>query len=331
MPRCQAKKSLKRVVLGDFQYPLGVYPIEDATPRPGYTVLFESADGDNEDGEWEEWPDRYAFDCVISSQRLPALIRALLAIMPGRIYPLLDVLGNDAYREVDPYVSYDLLGQDRFDDSLRRFKDYLLEDGFVGFGAMTEAPFLHLLVDEHKILTFRAETQFKDRVEKILAAFDLEQMEEPLGVDSTGHEHAAVLDMPQDQPELLSAEEIVEVLRDEWGLVINVDPDSNRDDDGEDLGITGWRCIARCQNDDGENRRYAEFLMTASCLREAEDLALEALEKLKTPKISWDQAGLVVHDRVTAQELDQLLGKQPRAGKARKLETSEVVRSRWLD
>jgi uncharacterized membrane protein YgcG len=371
MPRCQAKKNLKRMILpgvgGDFQFPLGVYPIEDAKPKPGYAVLFESADGDNEDGEWEEWPDRYAFDCVISAHRLPAFLRSLFAIMPGRVYPLLDVLGNDAHREVDPYVTYELMGMDRFEDSIRRFRDYFLEDGFVGFGCMCEEPFMHLLVDEHKIVTFRAEAQFKDKVEKILAAFDLEPMEEPLGADSTGHEHAAVLDAPDARPELLTAEEIVEYLRDDWGLVLNVDPESNKNDDGEDIGMTPWRCIVRCQNESGDRRAYAEVILNASCLREAEELSIEALETLKkpgtgkaasggaggaggaggsgsgsaggssggaaaSPMRDWEQAMLVANDRLLPEDLDEILGKPKKSGgKARKADSPGILQARWLE
>lgn len=320
MARCRVDKSIERVVVNDFAFPLGAYPVEQMSPRPGYTVAFEQADGgdaglespgfepdeefspDDEDdeegglqspssrdGEWEEWPDRYVFDVLVSATRVEALCRALFALLPGRVYPILDFLGTDEYREVDPYVSYDLLGLDRFLDTVRRYRGFFFEDGLVGFGAMSEEPFIYIFVDEHKIVTVRVESSLKERIESILRAFDLEEVDEIRGADAATHEHRGVLEAPPDRLDLLTAEEIVEELRDDWRLVLNIDPTTNIDEDGHPLGITGWRCIVRHEPmppDDAPPStepppfRYAEVLLTADCLNAAEDLALEALEQL---------------------------------------------------
>ena len=73
------------------------------------------------------------------------------------MFPILDVLGHDAFREIDPYVAYELVALDSFMDSVRRYEDFLYEDGLCGFGAMSEEPFFYVFVDEHKIVTVRAE------------------------------------------------------------------------------------------------------------------------------------------------------------------------------
>ncbi len=277
MPRARVDPSIARVEMNGFVFPLGVYPVDTIEPVPGYTMSFEPADQGNEGpgvggsgsvgnggsggesdggaaspsggaedvGEWEEWPDRYVYDILVPSPRVEPLVRTMLSIFPGRVYPILDFLGQDEWREVDPYVSYELLGLDRFLDTLRRYRGFFFEDGLVGFGAMSEEPFLYIFVDEHKVVTIRAEAALKDRVEAALAAFDLPQVDEIHSADSVTHEHRGVLDAPDDRPDLLSAEEIVEVLRDEWQLVLNIDPDRNVDDEGNDLGITGWRVIIR--------------------------------------------------------------------------------------
>lgn len=177
--------------------------------------------------------------------RIEPLCRALFTLLPGRVYPILDFLGQDEWREVDPYVSYELIGMDRFLDALRRFRGFFYEDGLVGFGAMSEEPFVYVFVDEHKVVTVRAQSDMKEKVEQVLAAFDLEQVEELTSADSVTHEHRAVLDAPDDRRDLLNAEEIVELLREDWRMVLNIDPDSNLDEEGNDLGITGWRCILR--------------------------------------------------------------------------------------
>lgn len=330
MARCRVDKSIERVEIDGFAFPLGAYPVEKMSPRPGYTVDFEPADGgegemageergggflggkefeeegddeaegglperpgrgegEESAGEWEEWPDRYVFDILVSATRVEALCRALFSLLPGRVYPILDFLGMDEYREVDPYVSYDLIGLDRFLDATRRYRGFFFEDGLVGFGAMSEEPFIYIFVDEHKIVTVRVETALKERVEAVLSAFDLEEVDEIRGADAATHEHRGVLDAPPERVDLRTAEEIVEELRDEWRLVLNVDTAVNLDEDGNELGITGWRCLVRYEPPPPEGSapdaeappfRYAEMLLTADCLNMAEDMALEAMDRL---------------------------------------------------
>lgn len=346
MARCRIDKSIERVEIDGFAFPLGAYPVEKMSPRPGYTVDFEQADGgetdragrgvedgyapdddfdaedepgefggtaerpgrretgaregadDDAGGEWEEWPDRYVFDILVSATRVEALCRALFALLPGRVYPILDFLGMDEYREVDPYVSYDLIGLDRFLDATRRYRAFFFEDGLVGFGAMSEEPFIYIFVDEHKIVTVRVETALKERVEAVLQAFDLEEVDEIRGADAATHEHRGVLDAPPDRADLRTAEEIVEELRDEWRLVLNIDTSINLDEDGNELGITGWRCVVRYEpppppdappDAEAPPFRYAEMLLTADCLNMAEDMALSAMDALVATE--QDRAG----------------------------------------
>jgi len=282
-----------------FAFPLGTYPVEAMTPRAGYSVEFEPADGDNEGGDWEEWPDRYMFDIVISAERLEPMLRSLIGLFPGRVYPILDVLGQDAYREVDPYIAYELVGLDRVTDATRRYRGFFLEDGLIGFGLMTEEPFFYVFVDEHKIVTVRAEPEMKERVEKILRAFDLEAMEEPAGADAASHEHRTVLVTEEGRTDLLNLDEIVEFLRDDWRLTLNIDPETNVDDQGKELGVTAWRCLVRCAAEGDQRPRYAEVLLAAGGLREAEDLALDAADELRPDDVpGWEEAMVVQSDRV---------------------------------
>jgi hypothetical protein len=172
-------------------------------------------------------------------------------------------------------------------------------------------------VDEHKVVTVRVEASHKERVEKVMAAFDLELLDELKSADSVTHEHRSVLETADDRPDLLTGEEIVEVLRDEWRLVLNIDPERNIDEEGNELGVTGWRFIIRFDppvsaseaesngtkgKDESESEaepeekkpakdeadekapvsRYAEVFLTADSLHRATDLALEALEELLT-------------------------------------------------
>ncbi|HYE02199.1 MAG TPA: hypothetical protein VD963_03070 [Phycisphaerales bacterium] len=316
MPRCRVDQSIKRVVMAGVSFPLGAYPVEPLAAREGYTVWFEPADGDDE-GEWEEWPDRYAFEIMISATRLEALVRSLLTLLPGRIYPIVDFLGHDAFREVDPYVSYDLVGQERLVDAMRRYRGFFFEDGLVGLGAMSEEPFVYIFVDEHKLVTVRVEAPLRDRVEAVLAAFDVQEVEELATTDSVTHEHRTVLEAPEDRSDLLNADEIIEELRDEWGLVLNIDSEQNVDDEEHPLGITGWRCLVRWEplaEPESEAKggpppaaRYAEVLLTAGSLGAAETLATEATAEL-VPAAERDEgeAVPVFLDRVTGEEFAQM-------------------------
>lgn len=420
MPRALSDPAVGRVVTSGFAFPKGSYPVEALTPRPGYSIFFEPADGDDKSGEWEEWPDRYVFDIVISAERVPSLCRSLFALLPSRIYPILDVLGHDAYREIDPYISYDLLGFDRFLASVRAFREYLFDDGLVGFGAMTDDPFFYIFVDEHKIITVRAAVFLKERVERILHAFDLEAIAEPAGADSAAHEHRGVLITPGDRPEVLSSEEIVEFLRDDWRLVLNVDPDENVDDDGNPLGTTPWIALVRFDppvepetdeevpdsetasddgagpetssdamrpgdaddgeedaagirarstrsdadrpraaakartgvagpaasdpstdpiqagagdagSDDSQSPKYAEIVLSADNLREAEDLALDAADDLLRQAEESELEPMIVSVyRLTGEDLADVLGRRSPDPVPDDLSPSRVFHTQWL-
>lgn len=307
-PTAKADESIERPVVEGMQFPLGVYPIDPLTPRAGYKVLFEAADADDASDEWEEWPDRYVWDIVIGADRLRALCTGLFLLLPNRVFPILDILGHDAFREIDPYVAYELVPLDALLDGVRRYADFLYEDGLCGFGAMSEEPFFYVFVDEHKIVTVRAEPEMRERIERILTAFDLSEIEDPAGADAVAHEHRGVLVAPDDRPEFLTADEVVEHLKDEWRLTLNVDPETNTDDSGKDVGYCPWRCLVRTSPALDTPWVYADIVLRADCLAQAEDLAIDEVTRSTTDKPDSErETTLVFADRLTEHELDQLL------------------------
>lgn len=296
--------------MGDFAFPLGVYPVEEMEPVRGYLVEFEPADGDNEGGDWEEWPDRYVYDIVVSAERIEPLWRQLVRLLPPRVYPILDFMGRDAYREVDPYISYELVGLDRVVDAMRTYRDFFFEDGLVGFGAACDDPFVYLFVDEHKILTVRVGTERREKVEQLLEAFGIPEVEEPQGADSAAHEHRGVLIAPPERPELLSADEILERVREDWRLVLNIDPETNIDDEGKPLGETAWRCVVRVASEGQPAARYAQVIAFAGSVLEIEDLASSAAgELLEEDPGDWVESIIVSADRVTPEQLREIVDK----------------------
>jgi hypothetical protein len=329
MPRCAVDETIQRVTIGDFSFPLGVYPVEPMTPRAGYRSDFEPADGGEDDGQWEAWPDRYVYEIVITSERLEPLVRSLLGLMPGRIYPILDLLGRDAYREVDPFISYDLLGIDRMMDALRRYRGFFFEDGLCGFGAMADEPFLYLFVDEHKIVTVRVEPHMKEKVDRVLTAFDLEAVEEPAGADAAAHEHRSVLSVSDDRPDLLDEDEIAEVLRDEWRLALNIDPETNVDEEGNDLGTTPWRCIVRAAEDPTAPARYIDMLLTARNLRSVEELAHKGIDEL-SPDTPLEEVVPIACDRVDRETFAQWM-KSASLDVPASIDEERIIWCRWIE
>lgn len=333
MARCIADQNIQRKTINGFAFPLGVYPVETMTPLAGYTTEFEAADTEDDEADWESWPDRYVYDIVVPISRLGALWDQLFALMPGRVFPILDFIGHDAYREVDPYMSYEPVGKERVTDALRRFRDFFFEDGMVGFGAVSDEPFLYLFVDEHKILTVRAEPDLRPQVEGVLKAFDLEAVDEPAGADAAAHEHRGVLLAPKERPDLLAAEEVVEELRERWRLLLNIDPESNVDDDGNDLGFTPWRCLVRCASEKNPEDRYAEILCVADCLRRAEELAMDGAMELLGEPGEWSDIVVVAVDRLSPQtlaEVSAVAGVRNRLQRKR-LSTESTLSARWLE
>ena len=324
-PTCEVDPAVSRLEVDGFQFPLGTYPIEPMKPVPGFSEDFEQADGADTEGEWEEWPDRYVYDVVVSANRLPALCRSLFATLPARVYPILDVLGQDAYREIDPYISYELVGLDRFLDSVHRYRAYLFEDGMCGFGAMCDDPFCYVFVDEHKILTIRCDPTGKDKVEQILGAFDLTSVAEPAGADAAAHEHRSVLMTMPERSELMGPEEVVERLVEEWRLTLNVDTEANPDDEGVDLGVTYWRCIVRHEHDD--QTRYAEVLLSAGSYAEAEDMAMDSTIELSESDDEDDVQSLIRADRLTSTMLAQITGQSMDENPSE----PGIIRARWVE
>ncbi|MCB9845381.1 MAG: hypothetical protein H6811_05295 [Phycisphaeraceae bacterium] len=336
MARCELDTSVSRKEIGGFRFPLGVYPIEDMAPVPGYCVDFEPADGGEESGEWEEWPDRYVYEVVISAERSRPLLRSLFSLLPARVFPILDVMGHDAFREIDPYIAYEPIGLDRFLDGIQQFGAFLFEDGLCGFGALSDDPFFYVFLDEHKIITIRCLPEGREGVERVLKAFDLTQIEEPAGADAAAHEHRSVLVFPEDRPDLLMPEEIVERLRDDWALSLNVDAESNIDDDGNDLGVTRWRCVVRVVLEGDADARYGEILLHAGSLARAEEMALDVTTRMmRTGRDRVRDTFVLSADRVRADAETELLTRYrrpprnavPGEGQALK---EQVIASRWL-
>ncbi len=306
MYTCLTDPNLERKTIKGFKFPLGVYPVEPMTPIVGYSSDFEPADNEEEMGEWEAWPDQYVFDIVMPSDRVEAFWHQVFAMMPGRVFPIIDYIGHDAYREIDPYMAYEPIGKEKIIDGVRQFRPFFFEDGMVGFGAVSEDPFIYIFIDEHKIITVRVDAQYKLRIEQLLEAFEIEVCPEPAGADSASHEHRSTLITASDRTDLLVGDQILERMRDSWRLVLNVDPDTNVDDEGNELGTTPWRCLARYATDQTPDEQYIELFLAASSIRQAEELVQQCIGNMLEGKSEWLDIVVMTTDRMSESQFKAL-------------------------
>ena len=311
MNTCLPDPTLERKTVKGFKFPLGVYPVEPMTPVVGYSSEFEPADNEEEMGDWEAWPDQYVFDIVMPSERVEAFWHQVFAMMPGRVFPIIDYIGHDAYREIDPYMAYEPIGKEKIIDGVRAFRPFFFEDGMVGFGAVSEDPFIYIFIDEHKIITVRVESQFKAKIEQLLEAFGIESCPEPAGADSAAHEHRSILVSSPDQPELLVGDQILERMRDSWRLILNVDPETNVDDEGTELGITPWRCLARYATDQMPDEQYTEVILLACCIRQAEEMVQQCIASMFESKSEWLDIVVLSTDRLSEEQYETILDESP--------------------
>lgn len=313
MPSCLTDPSIERKSINGFGFPLGVYPVEPMTPVVGYTAEFEPEDNAEDMGDWEAWPDQYVFDIVVPAERIESLWQQLFAMMPGRVFPIIDYIGHDAYREIDPFMAYEPIGKEKVFNALRQYRPFFFEDGMVGFGAVSEEPFFYVFIDEHKIVTVRVEPDYRKKIERLLQAFEIPEIDEPAGADAAAHEHRSILVTSPERPELINGDEILERMRDAWRLVLNVDPDTNVDEQGDDLGITPWRCLARFSTDQSPDDQYAQLILTAENLRRAEDLTQDTVIKEANPDGDWFDVVVISANRITAEQAKELLDAIPKS------------------
>jgi hypothetical protein len=311
-PLCAVDPRLERVVTANgFQFPLGVIPAENAEPREGYRHEFETGQAD--------WPDCYLYDVVLSAEKTEPLVRDLLRLAPPRLVPILDVRGDDAYREMDPYLGLEELDREAIATMLTTARAFLFEDGHCGFGVVAEDPLFYIYVDDHKIVTIRCGLTEASEVEEVLEAHGIAGDSEPIGIDSVAHDHLDTLWTDDNRTDLLDFYGMLDTLRYEWGLELNIDPETNVDDDGRLLETTAWRVLILLEPTQVLPRwrgpatepskapvKYAELLLAAESLVRVDEL----VERVARELTNYRLVDLVTADRIRPEELSEALGQE---------------------
>lgn len=301
------RTDLQRAVVGDFALPLGIEPIDLAPPVQGYTVAYTPGE--------EDEPDTYVFRVVVTHERLAGLIDRVFDLLPAEVYCIIEVGSRDAYRAVDVYLGEEPISIVEFRKVWKKYEPLLLEDASIAAGANSEEPFVEVFLDMWKGLAIHVPLAMRDEVEELLQSFNLEEVAQtwPDDDEQTDEESPRVrqvLDLSDEQsPDL---DDLLLELRHELHLELNIDPDSNVDDAGRNLGLTLWRATIIVEpsdaDDDGEPA-YAVVWATAGSLSEMEFI----IEQAVAEHSQWTLADIFTIDRVAYDERpDDLAALPPR-------------------
>ena len=274
MREFRLRDDLERVAVEGYALPLGVERLEAPAPRQGYVVDFVSGEDDA--------PDTYAFQLAISHERLRPLLHALFELLPGEVSPVVEIGSVDAYRSIDTYLAAEPLFIDDFLATWDEFEPILLEEVSIGVGATADEPFLEVFVDAWKSVAIQCQVDMREAVDAILEAHGLQEVSETWdeqafdGVDPPYRMREILVIEDEHSPDL---DELLLQLREDWGLQLDVDPHSNIDEGGRELGFTLWHAIAMADPvAEKSGGAYVAVWATARSLEEAEDLIEAAVE-----------------------------------------------------
>ncbi|NCF40496.1 MAG: hypothetical protein GWP75_10315, partial [Planctomycetia bacterium] len=175
--------------------------------------------------------------------------------------------------------------------------------------------------------TIHCQTDLRDDVESILERHGLGTVSRIWLEDAFDE-----IDPPYRMREILVMEdehspdldELLLQLRADWGLQLDVDPSSNVDDGGRELGHTLWHAIAMADPAEPKSGgAYISIWATARSLDEAEELVEAAVEGSG----DWIMAAMYSIERVAHDERpDELAELSPRHGRT---EVHSIVIDEW--
>ena len=287
------RTDLERSVIDGFALPLGLVPSALAAPIQGYTIEYLQGE--------EDEPDTYAFYIVVSHERVGTLMDQLLLLLPREVYGIVEIGSRDAYRTTDVYMAQDAFPRDEFLRGWRRYRHFILEDGSIAAGANSEEPYVEVFLDHWKGITVTVPLLMRDQVEHLLTEEGLEEVIETWPITDDGDaeflEIRPVLTF--EDGSLPDEDELLRELRHIWRLELNVDPDSNLDEGGRELGSTLWHATLMVESmRDAEVVATVSVWATASSISEMEELIEDSLERYP----AWRVLELDTIDRVAFDE-----------------------------
>lgn len=274
MREFRLRDDLERLSVDGYALPLGVEWLDVPCPGEGWMVEFVPGE--------DEAPDTYSFQITVSHERLQSLVHALFGLLPGEVGPVVEIGSIDAYRSIDVYLASQPIFKDDFLYTWMEFEPILLEEVSLGVGATSDEPFLEVFIDPWKSISVHCQVDMRDDIAAILERHGLEEVSQTWdeaafdGVEPPYRMREILVIEDEHSPDL---DELLLQLREDWGLQLDVDPHSNLDDGGRELGLTLWHAIAMA--DPVEERAggaYVTIWATARSLEESQDMIEAAVE-----------------------------------------------------
>lgn len=319
MREYQLRQELERQVSGGYAMPLGIDLGDLSTPEQGYTLTYTAGEDDE--------PDSYSFHVVVSHERIRPILHRAFELLPENVIGIVEAGSRDAYRSMDVFLGTSEITREHFLDTWRWYESFLLEDCYIAAGMNSDEPHIEVFLDQWKGISLHVPLDMRDEVEGFLNGFGLEEVIEtwPSTEDDLMFSSARVipvLDLVNDySPDI---DEMILELRHEWGLELNVDPETNSDDSGRELGLTLWHALVIVEKtgstpQDGTpspstaSGAYASIWATAGSLIHMQQLIEDELER--TPQ--WQFAEVYTIDRVAFDERpEHLVDLTPRRDQA---------------
>ncbi len=240
------RTDLQRVTIDGFALALGIAPRPGRlkAPQQGYTVSFVPARDDE--------PDTYSFHAVVSHEKVAPLVRHAFEFLPDEVFAIVEIGSRDAYRSTDTYISDEPISRDDFLEAWRDYEPFLLEDSCIAAGANSEEPFIEVFIDQWKGVAIHVPPEMREEVEAMLQEHGLEEVihtwpdkgPDELSADADSEDESpvrSVLDLRDEHSP--DVDELLLDLRHCWKLELNIDPESNVDEGGRDLGSTLWHAM----------------------------------------------------------------------------------------
>ncbi|MBN2055151.1 hypothetical protein JW905_09530 [bacterium] len=212
-----------RVQFGEFAFPLGVYPEQPYAQETGYTIEYEVN---------EELGDRYLVQIVASFEFVGHLLIHLFRILPEQVLPLLEILTLDQRHERDLLTGDTPVNKEELLEFFRDHQAVILDDGFVGFGAMSKEPDTEVFLTEHKV--FNVYTRNLEFIEYFLEGLGI-PLHTSLSIFcyETPHLHIPLIHYPAFSAQHFSFRHVRDLLIDRFALQYDFEMDEETEDTGE--------------------------------------------------------------------------------------------------
>lgn len=134
----------KRLVCGDYIYPLGVYPESYFEQVMGYSTEFTSH---------AEFGDRFHIQIAASYEFIAHLFINLFRLLPDTVVPLVEILNSNQKIERDILGGQMDVQKEDLLNFFRRHQEVIIEDGFIGLGASSFDSDCEVFLSEDKIFS----------------------------------------------------------------------------------------------------------------------------------------------------------------------------------